>query len=79
MVNMCGKQQTSIPCPSKWSKCQRHITNVLLCNIAERLTASDRSISKEGMWLYSIVRDIIVGVNTILPRMCYLVNQQQVM
>ena len=79
MVNICCKQQTAIPCPSKWSKCQRHITDVLLCNIGERLTASDRSISKEGLWLYSIVRHINVGVNTILPRMRYLVHQQQVM
>ena len=44
-----------------------------------QVETSDRSISKDGLWLYLIVRDIIFGVNTILPRICYLVHQQQVM
>ena len=43
-----------------------------------QVETSDRSISKDGLWLYLIVRDIIFGVNTILPIICYLVHQKQV-
>ena len=44
-----------------------------------QVETSDRSISKDGLWLYLIVRDINFGVNTILPRICNLLHQQQVM